>query len=69
MYLMKIVVNGKIVETNDGETLSGIIAVKKLDESKVLASVNKEIVKAESFSKIILAEGDEVELFSFVSGG
>ena len=66
---MKIVVNGKIVETNDGETLSGIIAGKKLDESKVLASVNKGIVKAESFSEIILAEGDEVELFSFVSGG
>ena len=67
--MMKITVNGKIVETSDGETLSGIIAGKKLDESKVLVSVNKEIVKIESFSKTILAEGDEVELFSFVSGG
>ena len=66
---MKITVNGKIVETSDGETLSGIIAGKKLDESKVLASVNKEIVQAENYFEVILAEGDEVELFNFVNGG
>jgi len=66
---MKIKVNGKIIETKDGETLSAIIAEKKLDESKVLASVNKAIIKVENFSKTILSEADEVELFSFVSGG
>jgi len=66
---MKIKVNGKIIETNDGETLSAIIAEKKLDESKVLASVNKAIIKVENFSKTILSEDDEVELFCFVSGG
>jgi thiamine biosynthesis protein ThiS len=67
--MMKITVNGKNIEANDGETLSGIIAGKKLDEAKVLASVNKEIVKVEAFSKTILNEGDEIELFCFVSGG
>ena len=66
---MKITVNGKIVEINDGETLSGLIAGKKLDESKVLASVNKDIIKVENFSETILSENDEVELFCFVSGG
>jgi thiamine biosynthesis protein ThiS len=67
--MIKIKVNGKVIETNDGETLSGIITEQKLDESKVLASVNKEIVKVESFSETILKEGDEIELFCFVSGG
>lgn len=66
---MKITVNGKIVEINDGETLSGLIAGKKLEESKVLASVNKDIIKVENFSGTILSENDEVELFCFVSGG
>jgi sulfur carrier protein len=66
---MKITVNGKIVETSDGETLSEIIAGKKLDAGKVLASVNKDIIKNEDFSETILKEADEVELFSFVSGG
>lgn len=66
---MKITVNGKIVKTNDGETLSGLIIGKKLDESKVLASVNKDIIKVEKFSETILSENDEVELFCFVSGG
>ncbi|MBU8901363.1 MAG: sulfur carrier protein ThiS [Victivallales bacterium] len=66
---MKIKVNGKIIELQDGETLSGMIAGKKMDESKVLASVNKEVVKVEAFSKTILKEDDEVELFCFVSGG
>ena len=66
---MKIKVNGKIVETNDGETLSELIIEKKLDESKVLVSVNKGIIKVENFSETILSENDEVELFCFVSGG
>lgn len=66
---MKITVNGKIVKTNDGETLSGLIIEKKLDESKVLASINKDIIKVENFSETILSENDEVELFCFVSGG
>lgn len=66
---MKITVNGKIIEANDGETLSGIIAGRKLDEAKVLASVNKDIIPAGAFSEAALAEGDEIELFCFVSGG
>ena len=66
---MKITVNEKIIEASDGETLSGIILEKKLDESKVLASVNKKIIKVEAFSTVILAEGDEIELFCFVNGG
>ncbi len=66
---MKITVNGKMLEVSDGETLAGIIAGKKLDEARVLASVNKKIVKAGNFSEIIPAEGDEIELFCFVSGG
>lgn len=66
---MKIKVNSKVIEANDGETLSGLIAEKKLDAGKVLASVNKAIIKAEYFPETILAEGDDVELFAFVSGG
>lgn len=66
---MKIAVNGKIVEIKDCETLSGLIAGKKLDESKVLASVNKDIIKVGNFSETILKDADEVELFCFVSGG
>ena len=66
---MKITVNGKIVEIKDGETLSGLITEKKLDESRVLASVNKKIVKVGNFSETVLSENDEVELFCFVSGG
>jgi thiamine biosynthesis protein ThiS len=66
---MKIKLNGKITEITDGKTLFGLIAEKKLDKNKVLASVNKKIVKAENFSGTILSENDEVELFNFVSGG
>lgn len=66
---MKIIVNGKTVEVADNITLAGIIAEKNLDEAKVLASVNKAIVKAGTFSEVTLSDGDEVEFFSFVSGG
>ncbi|MDD5599074.1 MAG: sulfur carrier protein ThiS [Victivallaceae bacterium] len=66
---MKVRVNGKTLGLKDGETLAGLIAGKKLDAGRVLASVNKEIIKAGTFSQVVLAEGDEVELFAFVSGG
>ena len=66
---MKIIVNGKTVEVADNITLAGIIAEKNLDEAKVLASVNKAIVKTGTFSEVNLSDGDEVEFFSFVSGG
>lgn len=66
---MKITVNGKAAEVTDDVTLAGVIAERELDESKVLASVNKAIIKAGTFSEITLVDGDEVELFSFVSGG
>jgi sulfur carrier protein len=66
---MKVKVNGKELEIENGETLSGLIARKNLDEGRVLASVNQEIIQAGTFSELILAEGDEVELFAFVSGG
>ena len=66
---MKIIVNGKAAEVTDDITLASVIAERELDESKVLASVNKAIIKAGTFSEITLADGDEVELFSFVSGG
>jgi thiamine biosynthesis protein ThiS len=66
---MKITVNGKTAKMNDGATLSALIAERKFDKVNVLVSVNKEIVKTENFSEVILAEGDEVELFCFVSGG
>ena len=66
---MKIKLNGKIIETADGKTLSGLIAEKKLNKDRVLASVNKEIIKGEDFPGTILSENDEVELFNFVSGG
>ncbi|MFA7230560.1 MAG: sulfur carrier protein ThiS [Victivallaceae bacterium] len=66
---MKITVNGKTAEINAGETLAGLIAGKKLDVAKTLASVNKTIIQAGTFAEIILNEGDEIELFCFVSGG
>lgn len=66
---MKVKLNGQTLELENGETLSGLVAGRNLDESRVLASVNKEIIKAGTFSEVVLTEGDEVEFFAFVSGG
>ena len=66
---MKITINGKTAKMKDGAALSAVIAEKKLDKVTVVVTINKEIVKTENFSEVILAEGDEVGLFSFVNGG
>jgi len=66
---MEITINGKTAKMKDGAALSDVIAEKKLDKVTVIVTINKEIVKTENFSEVILAEGDEVGLFNFVNGG
>ena len=65
---MKIAVNGKNRKV-ELKTLEGLMTFLKYDLGKTLVSVNGNVVEKDKYSRTILADGDKVEVFSFVGGG
>ncbi|HOW53300.1 MAG TPA: sulfur carrier protein ThiS [Syntrophorhabdaceae bacterium] len=66
---MKITVNGREMEIADGTDLKLLIHSGKVDPDRVILVLNDSVVKNDLWTRTILAEGDRVELVSFVGGG
>lgn len=67
--MMKITVNGREMEIADGTDLKLLIHSGKVDPDRVILVLNDSVVKNDLWTRTILAEGDRVELVSFVGGG
>jgi len=65
---MKVTING---QTNniDARTIDEIVKMKELDASGLVIEHNGEIIKQKDWPKQKVAEGDKLELLSFVGGG
>ena len=61
-------INGKDVDAA-GKTLSEYLADTDYEPSRIAVEINEEIVPKSKYDKIILANGDVVEVVSFVGGG
>ncbi|MDD6396676.1 MAG: sulfur carrier protein ThiS [Acutalibacteraceae bacterium] len=61
-------INGKDVDAA-GKTLSEYLADTDYEPSRIAVEINEEIVPKSQYDKIILADGDVVEVVSFVGGG
>lgn len=66
---MKAKINGKIREIPDGINLGDLVASLRLKPDMVIAELNERVVKRNRWHDTILADGDTVELVSFVGGG
>jgi thiamine biosynthesis protein ThiS len=66
---MKVTVNGKPLEVADNASLADFIAARKLEARSPMVELNGEIVGQDLWEKIVLAEGDRLELVSLVGGG
>jgi thiamine biosynthesis protein ThiS len=66
---MKITVNGEERELPPGATVAGLIAHFSLQPKKVAIERNREIVPRSLYDDTALAQGDVVEIVSFVGGG
>ncbi len=65
---MQINLNGENVESKC-PTLMEFIVEQGFNLNALIAEVNFEVVKQESWKDINLKEGDNIELLSFVGGG
>ena len=53
----------------DGKTLSEYLQTTDYQLSRIAVEINLEIVPKEKFDTIVLHNGDEVEIVSFMGGG
>jgi sulfur carrier protein len=64
-----IVLNGETRELEAGQTVSDLLHELGLDSRQVAVERNREIVPRSEHGSAVLAEGDRLEVVTFVGGG
>jgi sulfur carrier protein len=67
--MMKIMVNGREKELTGHQSLKEIISQCRKNTAHVIAEINGDIVSPSRWDKIVIREGDIIELLNFVGGG
>ena len=66
---MKVVVNGRSLEVPEGCTVARLLETIQVTPSQVAVERNQDIVPKKSYDACALAEGDLIEVVTFVGGG
>ena len=66
---MKLAVNGNPVELPDGSTVSSLLAHMQIEPARVAVERNEDVVPRRTWSETRLADGDRIEIVTFVGGG
>lgn len=66
---MRLTVNGSERDLAEGSTLGDLLRTLGLVEGRVAVELNREILRRESFDRVRLGEGDQVEIVRLVGGG
>ena len=66
---MKLTVNGKPVELPDGSTVAGLLSHLAVEPARVAIERNQEVVPRRTWNEAGLADGDQIEVVTFVGGG
>lgn len=66
---MNVTVNGKQADIPQGSTLEACLTALGYDLAAVVAERNESIVPKDKWAETLLAEGDSLEVVSFVGGG
>ena len=66
---MKLTVNGKPVELPDGSTVAALLSHLRVEPAKVAIERNQDVVPRRTWDKSQLADGDQIEIVTFVGGG
>jgi sulfur carrier protein len=66
---MKIIVNGKEMETSNSITVWELLKNLKIEEKVMAVAINMNIIKKERWKEHKIEENDKLELLHFVGGG
>ncbi len=66
---MRLTVNGEVREAPAEATLADLLASLGIESGRVAVERNREIAPKSLWGKIVLADGDRLEIVQFVGGG
>lgn len=66
---MTVILNGEAREVREGSTVADLLGALGLSEARVAVERNRAIVPASARAAERLAEGDRLEVVTFVGGG
>ncbi|UCE59567.1 MAG: sulfur carrier protein ThiS [Phycisphaerales bacterium] len=66
---MRVTLNGKPDEIDEGATVADLLARLKLEPIRVAVEINEDIVPRKTFSNKRIQDGDRIEVVTFVGGG
>jgi thiamine biosynthesis protein ThiS len=66
---MKVTVNGNAREVAPGTTVAQLIELLQLRTDRIATERNLEVVPKAKYADTVLAEGDKLEIVTFVGGG
>ena len=66
---MIIIVNGKQQDIENNISVLDFINLKKLNPSKIIIELNRQIITKAVYESVILKENDNLEILSLVTGG
>ena len=66
---IKIKVNGKLKSVKEDIKLMNLLKTLKIPIKKVAIELNQEIVNKIKLNKIVLKNGDKIEIVHFIGGG
>lgn len=66
---MKLLINGEPKDVPDGLTIHALLELLALRSERVAVEVNTDVVRRARHAEHRLADGDEVEIVTFVGGG
>jgi thiamine biosynthesis protein ThiS len=66
---MKLLVNRKPVELPDGSTVAALVSHLGVEPARVAIERNQDVVPRRSWAEAQLADGDQIEIVTFVGGG
>ena len=66
---MKLLVNGKPLELPDGSTVAALLSQLEIEPAKVAIERNQDVVPRRTWDTSRLADGDQIEIVTFVGGG
>ncbi len=66
---MRVLINGKPEELGDAGTVGDLVRQFELVPRRIAIEVNEQLVPRDTFDDVVLADGDRVEIVTFVGGG
>jgi len=66
---MQVTVNGEIRTTPRGTTVASLLAAMGVDPARVAVEKNRDVVPRRTWAEAPVADGDHIEIVSFIGGG